>query len=204
MAYNVYLLNGLPISAKIGRTDLTQTQLTSISSTLSTYFGQIVNAHDAKGGATKYGSASVTWISGATTVAPNELLIYVMPVGATVATAGKLQQGNPPPTEDGLTNLNLNNSSASEVYWTSSDLMAIANLMFHEAMHNKLGLNDAKLHVKDGLAAATVSAATPLTPSNINDMAAALDKPRPQWTAGIKLITDAAAMDDNDPAKGLF
>jgi hypothetical protein len=203
LPYNVYLLNGLGISAQMNRTTLTSNQVNIITSTLKDYFDQVVKAHDAAKGAKQFGSSSINWISGPTAVADTELLVYLLPFGATVCSKGKLEQGSPPAGHDGLTNPNLG-GTGSEVYLHTTEMKVIANLMFHECMHNKLKLGNAGLHSKDGLAAASVDDKTPLTPGNIKDMAGALEKSRPQWTAGIKLITDAAAMDDNDPAKGLF
>lgn len=203
MPYNVYLMNGLGISAKMNRTDLTATQSGSIISTVKGYFDRVVTAHDAGSAKTKYGSASVSWVAGAANPQPNELLIYLLPSGATVVTAGKLAQGNPPAGEDGLTNLNVGGATGAEVYLQIADMQVIANLMFHEAMHNKLHLGNG-MHSQGGLASAVVDASTQLTAANINAMAAALDTPRPQWTGGITLLAQAAAVDDNDPSKGLF
>jgi hypothetical protein len=45
---------------------------------------------------------------------------------------------------------------------------------------------------------------TPLTPTNINHMARALHVPRPQWTAGIKMLVDEWMRPDSDPSKGMF
>jgi hypothetical protein len=60
------------------------------------------------------------------------------------------------------------------------------------------------MHPKGGLAASPVDANSTLSQPNINDMAAALDNKRPQWTAGIPLLVSESQRSDNDPLKGLF
>jgi hypothetical protein len=206
MAYNVYLFNGLPISAAMNRTTLSGDQLTAINRTLQNYFDQVVKVHDNLNlpGRAKYGRAQVQWLASFPTVAPNELLIYLLPAGATLVRAGKLQQGQPPAGHDGLTNPNLTGGTGSEVYFHFADTTLIANLMFHEAMHNKLALSNAQLHPKGGMAGATVEPATPLTAPNIRDMAVALDTNRPQWTAGMQMLAAAWMIPDSDPMKGMF
>ena len=205
LAYNVYLFNGLIASSGLGASSLSAAQLASVAQTLQGYFSQVVSKHDALAGArgTKYGAASVRWITGPAAIAPNELLVYLMPFGATVAKNGKLEMGSPPPNHDGLTNP-MATGVASEVYLHFSDPAIISALMFHEAMHNKLALGNDGLHRRGGLAGSPVGASTPLTPSNVQDMAAALDTSRPQWTIGIGLLVAESQRSDNDPLKGLL
>jgi hypothetical protein len=203
LAYNVFLFNGLIASSGIGASSLTQAQLDAITRKLQGNFTQVVNKHDALAGAkgTKFGTALVRWITEATVVAPHELLIYLMPFGATVAKNGKLEMGAPPANHDGLTNP-MAGGVASEVYLHFVDMDIIANLMFHEAMHNKLALDNG-MHSKGGLAGSPVSASTTLTPGNMQDMAQALETRRPQWTGGIPLLIAESKRSDNDPLKGL-
>jgi hypothetical protein len=147
------------------------------------------------------------------------VLIYLLPSGTTLVTNGKLEQGRPPASHDGFTNFlfqsrtSSGTTAASEVFpnfpTTNAGLKLVANLMFHEAMHNKLGYNDPQLHNRGGLAsgspqAAPIADATQLTASNISLLAAHLDDSRPQWTAGIGLLTTAANVPDSDPTKGMF
>jgi hypothetical protein len=220
MAYNVYLFNGLAISNPMNRTNLSAQDLTTIQPTLKGYFDKVVQAHDQLGlrGKTVYGTSNVQWLQQApSSVAPHELLIYLVPSGTTLVTHGKLEQGRPPASHDGFTNFFIRSgttsgtTAGSEVFpnfpTTPAGLKLVANLMFHEAVHNKLGLNDAQLHKLGGLASGTPQAGpitdtTPLTPSNISLLAAHLDDSRPQWTAGIGLLTSAANVPDSDPTKG--
>ena len=211
LSYNIYIFNAGGISAAANRTVLSGTQMGEIARTLQGYFDKVVTAHDALGlrGAPKYGNSAVQWLAGSPTVAPHELLIYFMPFGTTIATNGKLEMGKPPAGHDGLTNPNLRGGTASEVYAHFADTTLLANLMFHEAMHNKLALGNLALHTHGGLAngvpgGMAIEAATPLTPSNIQEMARALDANRPQWTAGIQMLVAESSRSDNDPLKGLL
>lgn len=212
MAYNVYLYSGLGISDPLSRKTLTTDQMLTINRTLQEYFDKVVKAHDAMNirGAPKYGSAFVHWLAYYPTVAPHELLIYLLPMGATVATNGKVEAGKPPADHDGLTNPNLSGRTASEVYFHFADAKLLANLMFHEAMHNKLNLGNFQLHARGGLADGPSGGTGPLMPTtrlsnrNIAEMAAALHTSRPQWTDGIKLLVAETMRPDGDPAKGLF
>lgn len=204
MAYNVYLFNGLIAATKMSGAGMSQDQLDTVLKKLQGYFSQVVNKHDSLAGprGTRYGSAMVRWITGPTPVANNELLIYLMPFGYTVAKSGRLEVGQPPPNHDGLTNP-MAGGVASEVYLHFADPAIIANLMFHEAMHNKLAL-DNRMHAKGGMAGSPVTPDTVLTPQNIQDMASALETSRPQWTAGIGMLVAESQRSDNDPLKGLL
>lgn len=222
MAYNVYLFNGLAISNPLNRTALSAQQLSNIQGILKGYFDKIVQAHDQLRlpGKTVYGNSNVQWLQQApSSAAPHELLIYLLPSGTTLVTRGKLEQGRPPASHDGFTNFLIQSrtssgtTAASEVFpnfpTTDAGLKLVANLMFHEAMHNKLGYNDALLHNRGGLAsgppqAAPITDTTPLTPGNISLLASHLDDSRPQWIAGIGLLTTAANVPDSDPTKGLY
>jgi hypothetical protein len=205
MAYNVFLFNGLGISVNAlgSSSGLSGVQLATINLTLQSYFERVVRAHDAVSGLQPFGGAAVRWLAGLPEIAPNELLIYLMPFGTTIAKTGSVQVGQPPPGHDGFTNGNLGGGTASEVYLHFSDAVLLANLMFHEAMHNKLGL-DNDMHKGDGLAASPVSAGTLLSEANVRDMAAKLDVNRPQWRAGIGLLVAESLRPNSDPAKGLF
>lgn len=212
MAYNVYLFSGLGITSPMNRPTMSAQQILDITRTLQGYFDKVVRAHDALRlpGAQVFGSASVQWLASYPTVLPHELLIYLLPTGATVVSKGKVEAGKPPAGHDGLTNPNLTGGTGSEVYFHFNDATLIANLMFHEAMHNKLALGNAGLHPRGGLAdgpqggTGPITPTTPLTNRNIDDMARALGTSRPQWTAGIQLLVNEAMRPDSDPSKGLF
>ncbi len=204
MAYNVFLFDGTIAARKDSGSKLTSDQLGAIQKKVQGYFNQVIAKHDVLVGpkGKKHGAAMVQWITGFAAVGDSELLVYLMPFGYTVAKSGKLEAGAPPPNHDGLTNP-MATGVASEVYLHFSDADVLSNLIFHEAMHNKLAL-DNRMHPKGGLAASPVDANSTLSQPNIADMAAALDNKRPQWTAGIQLLVSESQRSDNDPLKGLL
>jgi hypothetical protein len=204
LPYNVFLFNGTIAARKDSGNALSKDQLDAVQQKVQGYFNQVVAKHDALAGAkgTRYGGAVVRWITGPTAVASNELLIYLLPFGYTIAKSGKLEAGSPPPNHDGLTNP-MASGVASEVYLHFADPAIIANLMFHEAMHNKLAL-DNRMHSHGGLAASPIGGDTAISQPNINEMAAALDTQRAQWTGGIQMLVSESQRSDNDPLKGLL
>lgn len=204
MAYNVFLFDGTIAAKKDSGNKLSKDQLDAIQKKVQGYFNQVVAKHDSNAGpkGKKYGGAMVQWITGPTPVGDNEILVYLLPFGYTIAKSGKLEAGSPPPDHDGLTNP-LGAGVASEVYLHFSDTDVISNLIFHEAMHNKLAMGNT-MHGKGGMAGSPVGPSTVLTPQNIADMAATLDSKRPQWTAGIQLLVSESQRSDNDPLKGLL
>ena len=203
MAYNVLLMSGLTISVMESDRSLPPATLLGINRIVQGYFDKVVAAHDALPGRKKYGSALVRWLADFPNVAADELLIYVMPLGTTIASTYALKVGSPPPGHDGRTHPGTD-GVASEVYTRFRDPQTLANLIFHEAMHNKLALDNDHLHPRGGLAVASVGPETKLTDRNIQEMAAALDLPRRQWTKGIKLISDYSMIPDSDPTKGIL
>jgi hypothetical protein len=86
-------------------------------------------------------------------------------------------------------------SGASEVRVTSSSAPLLARLAFHELMHNRLQASDATLHPQGGLAAASVSDTTALSPANATAMSNVIGTPITQWTQGIAILTNGK----NDP-----
>jgi len=98
---------------------------------------------------------------------------------------------------------------ASEVYVRTNDAKVLSNLAFHEAMHNKLQLDNKQLHNGDGLRGTLFKSnadiggdvsGKALSQKNIDDMATALSKSVPQWTRGITaLILSATRKASGDP-----
>jgi len=204
MPYNVFLFDGTISARKDSGDKLSSDQLDAIQKQVQGYFNQVVARHDAAAGpkGKKHGGAIVRWITGPTVVGNSELLVYMMPFNYTVAKSGRLETGAPPPDHDGLTHP-MADGVASEVYLHTSDTDILAKLIFHEAMHNKLAMGN-EMHPKAGLAASPVGPNSALSQPNIADMAAALDRDRPQWTAGIQLLISESQRSDNDPLKGLL
>jgi hypothetical protein len=201
MAYNVYLcdiLGGIPDSKM-------KLELNSI---LAGYFNRVASR-------THYGSAFVRWLADRKPpVQPHELLIYFMDSTTSILQvmrggklAGTLGFGD----HWGFTDTDpVSGKTGSEVYNRSTDVRVLANLAFHEAMHNKLGFSNRRLHNGNGLRGSpfrsdadpggVVTDTTLLTEDNIVAMSGALNKSVPQWTDGIEfLITRGQLKAAGDP-----
>lgn len=177
-AFNVYL-------APLGGHGLTSQEQTDIQTKLTTWFNQIANG-------TSYGTATVSWITAApSSIGGHELLVYFVrdALDSIIASMPGGRSGS----GDGITVWS-NNLTGSEVYVLSSR-QYLAEMAFHELMHNKLHQNDATLHAKDGLAHIPVTAGTTPSPANITEMRNALSTSQPQWTGGWNAY--------NDPLRGI-
>lgn len=121
---------------------------------------------------------------------PGAVLVYVLP-HATNSVVGPLFRRSP--GEGGLTGWNSRDDlTASEVYIGSYALQVLAALIFHEALHNTLHIDDT-LHQSGGLAGSPVD--VHLRRSDIMLMRRGLRHSYPQWLGGF----DA----DQDPLRGL-
>jgi hypothetical protein len=165
--YNIYL-------GEINKCGLTDAEKSGLKTKLEGWFSSIVADGD---------TASVSWVSSEpSTIQENELLVYF--VSSSGSTILKFMPGNNAGggNGNGLTVFG-GNQTGSEVY-VSSSKSGLAELTFHELMHNKLHLDDANLHKKDGLARAVVPLGGQPSPDNIKDMKAALKNKQKQWTGG--------------------
>ncbi len=172
--YNIYL-------GEIGKTGLSDTDKIGVKSKIENWFGKITADGD---------TALATWITTApAAIQDHELLIYY--VSSSSSSILKFMPGN---TNSGSGNgmTVIGSSSASEVY-VSSSKSGLAELTFHELMHNKLKLDDAKLHKKDGLAVKEVPLGGVPSTANTSEMKAALKNSNKQWTGGWM-----AALDPNN------
>jgi hypothetical protein len=177
-AYNVYL-------AGLGGHGLTSQEQTDIQTKLTTWFNQITNG-------TSYGTAAVSWVTAApASIGGHELLVYF--VRDSMDSIIAAMPGGGRGTGDGFTAWS-SSVTGSEVY-VSSSRGYLAEMAFHELMHNKLHLGDAALHAKNGLAHVPVTAGTTPSSSNVTDMKNALSTSQPQWTGGWSAY--------NDPLRGL-
>ena len=171
MPYNVYL-------HEVGNAGFTGNLRQTVQTRLQGWFNQIVHG-------TSFRSANVQWVDSAPRIEDHELLVYFCQSQINSVIRSRLVPGASG-NEDGLT-VYANERAASEVYVFgaegSSPMDAIPEVAFHECMHNKLNL-DNHLHSRPGLAARAVSPGTPIHPSNIADMRAALPQPRRQWLDG--------------------
>ncbi len=114
-----------------------------------------------------------------------DVMVYVLPsaMDSVVARRFKSSVGG-----SGLTGWS-SAETASEIYLAGiRDSGALARLIFHEVLHNKLHYSDSKLHPLGGLAGDPVG--DHLTSGNKKLMQTALQKPRTQWTGGFTSMND--------------
>lgn len=171
--YNIYL-------GEIGTTGLTAEEKNGVKTKLESWFGKIVATGD---------TALATWISSApASIQDHEMLVYF--VGSSGGSILKVMPGNTGGggSDNGMTVFG-GNLTGSEVY-VSSSRSGLSELTFHELMHNKLHLDDANLHKKDGLAVKTVPLGGKPSDTNIKDMKAALKNANKQWTGGWIAFSD--------------
>jgi hypothetical protein len=172
-AFNIYL-------GEIGTTGLTSEEKNSLKTKLEGWFGKIVDTGD---------NAIVSWTSSApATIQDHELLVYYVS-----SSSGSILKAMPGNTSgagsgNGLTVFG-GNLTGSEIY-VSSSKSGLAELTFHELLHNKLHLDDANLHKKDGLAVKVVPIGGTPSTTNISDMNKALKNKNKQWTGGWQAFSD--------------
>lgn len=172
-AYNVFLAN-------LGDA-LTQDQRNQVQTALQGWFGQIANTD----------GALVQWVTSAPTIAEHELLIYFVPSEMNSVARSLPGYSGSAGGGDGFT-VWAGNVSASEVY-VSRSRNWLAEIAFHESMHNKLHLGDRDLHALDGLARIPVVAGSQPSADNFTRMRRALNTRHAQWTGGWAAYSDPLA-----------
>ena len=152
----------------------------AVQTTLSGWFSQIVPSGT---------TAIVSWTSSVpASIQSSELLVYF--VRSSMDSVVRGMPGGPgmAGNGDGLTAWT-SSLTASEVY-VSSSRSYLAEMAFHELMHNKLHLGDAALHARNGLARSPVTAGASPSTQNRSQMRAALNNSQPQWTGAWAAIND--------------
>ncbi|MFN7930968.1 MAG: hypothetical protein U0Y68_24185 [Blastocatellia bacterium] len=172
-AYNVFLAN-------LGNA-LTQEQRDQVRTTLQGWFGQIANTD----------GAMVQWVTSAPTISDHELLIYFVPSEMNSVARSLPGYSGSAGSGDGFT-VWAGNLSTSEVY-VSRSRGWLAEIAFHECLHNKLHLGDRDLHALDGLARVPVVAGSQPSANNITRMRRALTNRHTQWTGGWGAYSDPLA-----------
>jgi hypothetical protein len=170
--YNIYLGD---ISS-----GLSTDQKNAVRTTLQGWFGRIV-----PDGTT----AVVSWTSSVpASIGDTELLVYF--VRSSVDSVVRALPGGPGTSGsgDGFTAWG-GELTASEVY-SNSSRGYLAEMAFHELMHNKLHLGDAALHSRGGLARIPVIAGTSPSTENITQMRGALSNSQRQWTGAWAAVND--------------
>lgn len=154
---------------------------TAVKAVLQTYFDKVATKAKAE-------KVSVLFVSDDPQPADNDLIAYYSTSGWHVVSqmAGAPEVNS---TEGGLTYNNGKVTGSDVVANPDDDTTMIANLTFHEFMHNKLNMDDT-MHRFGGMARSPVDESTPLTNSNIEVMAKVLMKDRKQWTGGFALLKE--------------
>ena len=182
----VYLFDALGIVP-------TATKMT-LNASLQSLFNQVTTS----GGSNN--SVIVAWPGGVPTLGSADVLLYFFSSPYSLSQAAGYGIIVPDP-QGGRTQFGRSSGTLSELRPAGIvDGPTLANLAFHECMHNKLNVDD-KLHAgDDGLAAGVVDASTTLSANNMQQMSAALSKPIPQFTMGMTILMNAlSAQTSNDP-----
>jgi hypothetical protein len=147
-------------------------------------------------------SILVGFIPATPTPTTSDILIYFSPIEYSIVAAFAGRSRDPLLDDgDGFTAFTRGTvpAAASEVYVKMFDSDLLAALAFHEAMHNKLTIDQA-LHSRDGMAQAVVGQNTQVSPTNARQMAAAFRNPVTQWPGGVALgVARRLRRDSGDP-----
>lgn len=200
--YNVYIIDPFDEVAKSGGPG----GLVSVATKLNGWFDPIVALSNTLSKTLKFDRASVMFPQYIVSPQPHELIVYICPFGTSVVQKkpGVTKANWPDPVtsqHQGITEIGA--VTGSEVWMKFSGADAIASLIFHESMHNKLQLGNA-MHGK--LSPCQLSCASINWPNSgpskpeVDAMAKALTNPVRQWTDGQKILWDAKARSDQgDP-----
>ncbi|HEX3627670.1 MAG TPA: hypothetical protein VH280_19860 [Verrucomicrobiae bacterium] len=162
----------------------------AVAARLKELFDKVI--HD--GRVSAYQEAHIQWPQSCpVSLSPDQLLVYVLQDANDSVVHAHFQ---PHDFAEGGGYTTWNNSvTASEVYISGCDGngAGVANMIFHEAMHNKGHWSNALLHGPFGglgLASANIAKDTSLTAVNIQRMAAVLAARNPQWLGGCTYFYD--------------
>ncbi len=119
-------------------------------------------------------------------LAPAELLVYVVPTSRSSVVR---RLGNEPTSAGGLTTMvqhhpRYGTCTGSEVYAQGKTLNVLAKVIFHEALHNKTGWSNERLHSQGGLATSPLGESDQLSPANTRLMRRHIADAVPQWLDG--------------------
>lgn len=180
---------------KLGRAQVGNESATGTA--LKGYFDRVIQSN-ARLQRSYAGGAEVTWTTSCPTVAPHEVLIYVVvsALDSIVVSLPGLTSTQARTNSDGLT-VWTGTLTAAEVYTSrfGTNPAMLAKLAFHEAMHNKTH-RGSNLHSGGGLAVSPITSRSTLTTANIRLMQGVLGTSRPQWTGGCTAY--------NDPLRGMM
>ncbi len=185
MPYSVYLANFASID---------EDTLRGVSDTLTRYFNEIDSVTDGD----SHSFTGVRIINNTPTLLPADLLCYLVHdfINSVVVEFDSAISTRITDETAGITSVRSHGSSppiaASEVYIDSitdsgtTRSTSIANLIFHELMHNKSADLSSRIHTHGGggLAVETLDSSSVLSQRNIVFMRARMGNPVIQWTGG--------------------
>lgn len=128
---------------------------------------------------------------------PHEVLVYVCPANTSVVQKMNPGGGKPHMSSQHMGVTFIQGRTGSEIWSKGQSVEGLASLIFHEAMHNKLQLDNAGLHNKFlpqcSLSCASINWFPGIKPSDPEAaaMSAALRNSVPQWTDGQAILRDA-------------
>lgn len=166
-----------------------------VSAQVEALFNRVIQ----EGPVAEYEQSHVNWQTTCTPVQDHELVVYILQDSMDSVVAARFS--NTFPDIGGTTAWGGRVvGTGSEVYINGCNRnpLTVANMVFHEAMHNKGHWSNERLHGGfggGGLASHTIAADTELTAVNIQRMASVLTRRRPQWMSGCEYA--------NDPMRGL-
>ncbi len=176
MPYNVFLID---IMNRIGSDE----RRAAVQSMLQQYFDPIAKKANFKDG------SAVQFVTNTPKPLDFELVAYY---GSSAWHVVSQMPGGKMPKDaegGGLTVWNGKVTASDVSADTTTDTRTLANLTFHELMHNKLHMGE-EMHGLGGLAAGTVDSAMRPSEKNNSVMSAALRNKRPQWTDGVQAMLD--------------
>jgi hypothetical protein len=165
-----------------------------VNTILQGYFNQVTAA-----GGNNH-SVVVAWPGGVPVVTPVDVLVYYLDFGHSLAKAKASTENvkafTLPFLDGNGTTILPPVTTMSEVYSNIADATTLANVTFHECMHNKLRQNNT-MHSNDGLRKGEpqggVGPQDTLSPTNAIDMARVIARANPQFVAGFGIIMSAIA-----------
>ena len=173
--YNIYLVD---ITNRIGSDDRRERRS---KAALQSYFDPIAKKAGVKEG------ANVQFVTEDPQAKDNELHRVLLDIRLACRHRNGRRARVPAPSEGGLTYWNGKVTGSDVVADGDSETRTIANLTFHELMHNKLKMGD-EMHSLGGLAVSVVDSSLRPSTGNVARMSAALLTKRPQWTGGFEQL----------------
>jgi hypothetical protein len=162
----------------------------TVNTTLQNYFNQVTAFNN------NIDTVLVSWPGGTPGISSTDILVYFLDFGHTLMNQVSGGHSGIPSLDGTGATWPHPPATLSEMYMSVSDGVTLANVTFHECMHNKLQLDDS-MHNNDGLRKGAQQGGLgpndTISNGNIQDMAPVISSSVPQFTAGIGILTSAVA-----------